>query len=217
MKTRILPLALLAAALAGCVQENEASPQFFAVCFPPDPDTTTGACIYPAACDSVALGTFWADVAVVTEAVAPIEIRNQLPDNSDPSTGRLNTNVAYINQFRFEFHLSGSSDTLPEEWVDANVTVPTSGSTVALVPLVPLGLRAYLAGLAGFTSGHFTVYVRAVGKYADDRYFSTGPFKVPVDVCNGCTPVFDCDPTTAAIELPFQCPQAGQYATAKCP
>ena len=212
MKTRILPLAALAAVLSGCPLENEASIQFYAVCFPPAPDTTTGACIYPDSCEAVALGTFWADVDYLTQpgrsgmAEAPIEIRNQLPSNADESIGRVNTNIAYIQQFRFEFVLPGSGATLPEEWVDANVTVPTSGSTVALVPVLPPATTALLSGLAG----HLMVNVRAVGQYADERYFETGPFKVPVDFCSGCYIAPVC--TTAVIA----CPQEGQYAAYDC-
>lgn len=206
MKTRILSLLPLAAALCGCLHENEASVQFYAVCYPPTP-TATG-CSYPDKCDQVALGTFWADTAVVREAVAPIEIRNQLPDNRDLSSGRLNTNVAYIQQFRMEFVLPGSGATLPEEWVDANVTVPTNGSTVGLVPILPPNIMTILAG----TTGHLMVNVRAVGRFADERYFVTGPFKVPVDICTGCSGAIACTaPAVAAA-----CPQLGQYAAQAC-
>jgi hypothetical protein len=208
MTTRILlPLAALAAVLSGCPLENEASIQFYAVCYPPAPDTTTGACVYSESCEAVALGTFWADVATVYQGVAPIEIRNQLPSNADESIGRVNTNIAYIQQFRLEFVLPGSGFTLPEEWVDANVTVPTSGSTVALVPVLPPSIVTVLGPLA---YDHLMVNIRAVGQYADDRYFETGPFKVPVDICRGCYVSGGC--ATAVIA----CPQEGQYAAYDC-
>ena len=213
MKTRILPLAALAAALAGCVQENEASIQFYAVCYPPEPDATTGACVYPESCEAVALGTFWADVSAVSAvagAVAPVEIRNQLFSNADDSVGRVNTNIAYIEQFRLEFVLPGGA-MLPEEWVDANVTVPTSGSTVALVPVLPAYTASVIGALIGTGSAHLVVNVRAAGVYADERTFETGPFKVPVDVCNGCYTAPGCGLTAL-----FACPQEGQYAFYAC-
>jgi len=228
MKTRILPLIALAAALCGCPHENEASVQWFAVCFPPAPDSTSGGCIFPSSCEAVALGTFYAYVDSIYEAVAPIEIRNQLPDNTDLTSGRLNTNVAYIEQFRLEF----GGTALPDEWVDTNVTVPTDGSTVALVPLLPPNTTFFLTTLLGGpgqpTFTHLMVSVRAAGRFADERTFVTGPFKVPVDVYDAppCPPPVagsvcysppDCDPVLAGIQAPLACPQLGQSAIVTCP
>ncbi len=99
MKTRILPLALLGAALSGCIQENYASLEFYGVCAGPTPDTTTGACVYSASCDLYALFTYWYDPAVVSELLVPIEMFNQLPNNADLSAGRVNTNDAIIEEW----------------------------------------------------------------------------------------------------------------------
>ena len=203
MKTRILPLAALAAVLSGCVQENHASIEFFAVCFPPEPDTTTGACSYGNTCELVLGGTFWADVSAVTEAVALIQLNNQLPNNEDLSVGRVNTNDAFIQQFRFEFVGTG----LPEVWVDANVTVPASSSQLAFVPVLPPNIVPLLAG----GSGHLVVSVRAAGRYLDERTFETGPYKVPVDFCSGCFA-----PPTCASGFYFVCIQPGQSGNYVC-
>jgi hypothetical protein len=78
---------------------------------------------------------------------------------------------------------------------------------VALVPVLPPSIVTVLAPLA---YDHLMVNIRAVGQYADDRYFETGPFKVPVDICRGCYVSGGC--ATAVIA----CPQEGQYAAYDC-
>ncbi len=203
MTTRILPLVALAAALAGCLQENHASIEFEAVCFPPEPDATKGTCDYSNTCDKVLGGTFWADVSVVTEAVALIQINNQLPNNEDLSAGRVNTNDAFIQQFRFEF----VGTALPEVWVDANVTVPAASSQLAFVPVLPPSTVLALTA----ASGHLVVTVRAAGRYTDERTFVTGPYKVPVDFCSGCFV-----PPTCASGVYFVCIQPGQSGNYVC-
>lgn len=199
MKIRARVLAALAMASGGCIVDNHASIEFFAVCSPPAPDTSNGACLYPASCETVALGTFTADVSFVTEAVAPIELRNQLPNNADLSIGRVNTNDAFIQ--RWLVGLGGL-----EFVVNANTTVPAAGSTVALVPLLPAAAVSLLAG----SGGQVVASVRAAGRYADDRTFETGPYEVPVDFCTGCYVPPIC--TTAVIA----CPQEGQSGFYDC-
>ncbi|HEY6105537.1 MAG TPA: hypothetical protein VIV59_06125 [Anaeromyxobacteraceae bacterium] len=209
MKTRILPLvALAAASLFGCSQENHASPEFMGICANPAPSAT--GCSYSATCEQYALFTYTYDPTVARELRVPIEMLNQLASNADPSSGRLNTNDAVIQQWNFEYLFGGSVALTAAE--STNVVLPASTHKTAVVPVVPASLNTTMRTLAAGTS--FVVNVRAAGRYADERYFETGPFKVParVDGFATFTPPITC---TAPAFL-VVCPQGGQSGTYGC-
>ena len=206
MKSHILALAALAATAAACVQENHSSVEFRGICANPAPDTSTGGCVYDSTCGAYALFTYWYDPSVAAELLVPIEMFNQLPDNTDLSIGRLNTNDAVIQQWRFEYLLGGF--VVLEEAAEDNLVVPAASHTVALVPVIPSSLNALVSGLG---AGSIVVNIRAAGRYLDERYFETGPFKVPAEFCNGCyTP-----PITCTTQL-LACPQTGQTGSYVC-
>lgn len=207
MKIRIPALlALASAALLACEQENHAGPEFVAICANPDPDA--GGCTYASTCDAVALFNYAYDPFVADDLLVPIEFSNPLLDNSDPSSGRVNTNDAFIQQWRFEYLAPATGAVVMTARFDQALTVPTEGTTVGLVPVIPESLRAWAQALVGVD---LVVNVRAAGRYADDRYFETGPFRVPVGI-GFAAPAISC----TAPAVPRACPQLGQSGTYAC-
>ena len=203
MKNRILPLVALAAVLCGCPQENHVGPEFLAICANPEPDT--GGCIYSSTCDAIALFNYQYDPAVAPDLLVPIEIFNQLVDNSDPSSGRLNTNDAVIQQWRFEYWYGGVM--VNTAAANQTLVVPASSHAVGLVPVIPAELNGWASAMP---PGDIVVDVRAAGRYADERYFETGPFRVPVGVTT-YVPYF-----CTAPDVLRACPQIGQSGTYAC-
>ena len=206
MKTRIPPLLALATALFGCVAENHASPEFMGICTNPAPDAS--GCLYSPTCDSYALFTYVYDPAAIPDLLVPIEMRNQLADNSDPTSGRVNTNDAVIQQFNFEY-LIGSNTPVLTASENVSVVLPAATTKTALVPVIPASLNATMSALPAGTQ--FVVNVRAAGRYADERYFETGPFRVPAGLLTYSPPL--------TCTLPDQleaCPQKGQSGSYAC-
>ena len=204
MKTRIPPLLALAGALCGCPQENHAGPEFFAICSNPEP---TPGCLYPAACEQIALFNYAYDPTVAPDLLVPIEMNNPLLDNSDPSSGRVNTNDAVIQQWRLEYLAGGIS--VATAAYDQTQVVPAASHTVALVPVIPVSLNLWAQGLP--SGAELVVNVRAAGRYLDERYFETGPFRVPVSIGTYSAPL-NCTPPD---EL-RACPQVGQTGSYAC-
>lgn len=211
MKTRFLPLLALAAALSACHQENQASLEFYGICDNPKPDGTTGGCTYTSSCALYALFTYWYDPISASELLVPIEMFNQLPNNADLSAGRVNTNDAVIQEWRFEYLLGGilfADATSPD-----NVVVPAGSHKTAIVPVFPASMNALMSAFPSGTT--FVVNVRAAGRYLDDRYFETGPFRVPAAVKSPYT-TYAPPPTCTAPAYAAACPQIGQSATYGC-
>ncbi len=204
MKTPILALAALAAALSGCVLDNYASPEFFGICGNPAPDSTTGFCTYSSTCGTY-MSSYWYDPAYGNGLVVPIEIVNQLPNNADVTALRVNTNDAVIEQWEFDYAVGnpGSYATFQSATFGTTVVVPAASHVVALVPVVPAGLGVFLPA--------FIVNVRAVGRYLDDRTFETGPFGVQVYQATYSAPVLSS--CTGYVGI---CPQPGQAGTPGC-
>ena len=205
MKTRIPPLLALAA-LLGCIQENHASPEFMGICTNPAPDKS--GCLYSPTCDSYALFTYVYDPAATPDLLVPIEMRNQLADNSDPTSGRVNTNDAVIQQFNFEY-LIGSNTPVLTASENVSVVLPAATTKTALVPVIPASLNATMSALPAGTQ--FVVNVRAAGRYADERYFETGPFRVPAGLITYSPPL-----TCTAPDQLEACPQRGQSGSYAC-
>ncbi|HEU4383077.1 MAG TPA: hypothetical protein VFR85_06165 [Anaeromyxobacteraceae bacterium] len=206
MKTRILPLLALAGALFGCVQENHASPEFTGICANPAPSDT--GCSYAATCEQYALFNYYYDPFAAADLEVPIEMRNQLADNSDPSSGRINTNDAVIQQFNFEYLIGGNTPVLTAS-EDVNFTLPAASSKTAIVPVIPASLNGLMRTLPAGTA--FVVAVRAAGRYADERYFETGPFRVPAGVATYSPPLICTAPDFLAA-----CPKIGQSGSYAC-
>ncbi len=211
MKTRVLAhLAALSLALVlpGCV-DNQAFLEFDAMCFPDAP--TTGTCPASAATCTTVVGDgrLFVDLAVVGELIQQIQINNQLPNNADKTTNRVNTNDAQIEEFRFTYSTAGAS--IPAATVKQSVLVPAAGSQSPFVVVMPASILAVLSGLSLPTE--VLVNVSAAGHLKDGSSFVVGPYPIPVTVCSVCTPTLVC---TTAGQVPTCCPQPGQVANCAC-
>jgi hypothetical protein len=215
MKTRTLAAAALALGLSACAAEF--SPvNIFAICSPPDPDTATGSCLYPATCDTVFAGTPVLDVTTAqVDFRLPVQIDNALVDNAKPADGRINTNDATIQSFEMTY----AGVALATWSVGAAITVPTSGSSGAVLRLIPVAYFPALAPLGGATT-NIAVNVRAHGILASQDSFTTAWFKIPVAVCSGClASSFACTPPAVLVTCPSAVAPGvapGQTATPAC-
>jgi hypothetical protein len=201
-----LPLAF---GLPGCV-DNQAFIEFANLCFP-QPATAANTC--PASSNTcttiVGEGRLFVDIGVVGELIQQIQINNQLPDNADATTGRVNTNDALIEEFRFTYSTAGAS--IPSTSSPQTVLVPAANSQSPFVIVMPPGIIAVLSALS--TPREVVVNVSAAGHLKDGSTFVAGPYPIPVDVCSGCAGVTTCP---QAGQLPTYCPQFGQTASVAC-
>jgi len=215
MKTRTLAAAALALGLSACAAEF--SPVgIFAICSPPDPDATTGSCLYPATCDTVFAGTPVLDAQVAqVDFRLPVQIDNSMTDNANAVDGRINTNDAYIQSFEMTY--SGAA--LPPWSVGAAITVPTAGSSGAVLRLIPVAYFPTLAP-AGSATTTVVVNVRGHGHLDSQDSFTTAWFQVPVEVCSGCRAFsFACTAPAVLVTCPSAFrpgDQPGQTATPAC-
>jgi hypothetical protein len=215
MKTRTLAAAALALGLSACAAEF--SPVgIFAICSPPDPDTTTGKCLYPATCDTVFGGTPVLDVLTAQlDFRLPVQIDNALVDNSSLVDGRINTNNANIQSFEMTY--TGAA--LAPWSAGAAITVPTAGSSGAVLRLIPVAYFPALAPLGSATT-NIVVNVRAHGILTSQDSFTTAWFKIPVAVCAGClASSFTCTPPAVLVTCPSAAAPGlppGQTATPAC-
>ncbi len=111
MKTHALVFSALLLGFTGCVGNN-ASVELGRICTHPKPDSTSGACLYPATCDVGQLDNQRVDLAASpgfenSYLWTPIQVSNQLPNNEDTTIGRLNTNDAFIQEARLSFQIGG--------------------------------------------------------------------------------------------------------------
>ncbi len=180
---RIRTLAAIGAALGLSACAAEFSPiAFFAICAPPAPDATAGACVYPATCANSFAGTPLLDATTAgTDFRLSFQITNPLVNNADNANGRVNTNDAIVQSYEIQY--PGTS--LATVTVPAAVTVPTAGTAGALVPLIPAQYFPMLAP-PGSATTTLTLNLRAHGVLASQDPFTTAWFQVPVKICSGC-------------------------------
>ena len=215
MKIRTLAATVLALGLSACAAEFSGV-GIYAICSPPPPDATTGSCLYPATCDAVLAGTPVLDVTTAqVDFRLPVQINNLLADNSNAADGRINTNNAFIESFEMTY--SGAS---VAPWtVGAAVTVPTAGSSGALLRLIPVAYFPALAP-AGSATSNIQVNVRAHGVLGSQDSFTTAWFSVPVAICAGClASEFTCTPPAVLVTCPSAAAPGiapGQTATPAC-
>jgi hypothetical protein len=181
MTTRTLAAALLAAALSGCAADF-APVAIYEICAPPEPDATTGVCVYPATCEASLAGSPRLDVqTALVDFRLPVQLNNSLVNNASTADGRINTNDAFIESFEMTY--TGAS--VNPVTIDVAITVPAAGSAGALLPLIP---QAYFAALTPppSTTTSILVNVRGHGKLTSQDSFTTAWFQVPVTICAGC-------------------------------
>jgi hypothetical protein len=213
MNARTLIALLLAAAAAGCV-DNNGSVRISSACFPPTPNDD-GSCSYPAACESVMMGNLWVDTTYVPTGGTlywPFQADNQRPDNG-ARDGGTNTATAFITGFKISY--TSAVVSLPDANLDDTTrTVEAQGSTVLSIPVIPAGIAALLSANPGLLA-QVRAEIRAKGHYGDGQDFETGPFSVVVNVENGGWLGVSC-PDPAAPNPIGMCPQPGQTGVVLC-
>ncbi len=192
MKTRAtlraLPLLALAfVGAAGCA--DNASVQVQAICSPTDDCTFSGTCDtqyigYP----TLDIGTSASDVLWLV-----LQVGNQLPNNADSDTWRVNTNDAHVDETVVEYQgaLGGSKS------VGSNFLVPAGGSAVVSVKL----------DMTGAVVGPVLATLRMRGYFDDGTRFETGEFPISITVCSGCVPACltaTCPPSSSG-QAPLVC------------
>ncbi len=138
-----LALASVVAATLACVRSNHGSVQISELCANPTP--TDQGCVFSAGtCSQVnADGFLGADLALTGDTLEyPLQIDNQRPDNSDATTGRTNTNNAFVE--RFDMRYEGPGVNLSASF-SQSATVPAAGSTVVVAAIIPSSAGASLA------------------------------------------------------------------------
>jgi hypothetical protein len=186
----ILAFAALLGAGATCCVDNRASISMQMLCYPND------TCEFSETCDVQLIGYPTIDVGSTGALVLFVQVANQVPNNEDTATGRVNSNDAHVDEIvaQFEGAVGG------EMVIGANAYLPAGGTTVMDLPLL---MPATVA------SGEAVARVRLRGYYDHGARFETGDFPITFFTCNGCLPLAACDPGVAA------CPQDGQ-APLKC-
>ena len=214
MNIRTLAAAVLALGLSACAAEFSAV-GIYSICAPPDPDTTSGSCLYPATCDANFAGTPVLDVTTAQiDFRLPFQIDNDLVDNSNLRDGRVNTNDAFITSF--EINYAGAAIA---PWTDVqSITVPAEGSSGALLRLIPV---QYFPALVppGAATLSLVVNVRGHGKLGSQDSFTTAWFQVPVEVCAGCRAAPVCPAGSVMVSCPSSAPgqtSPGQSASVAC-
>ena len=109
-----------------------------------------------------------------------LQVENQLPENGNASTGRVNTNDAHVDEAIVEYE----GVAFPKVVQGMNLWVPAGGGSVVKVEVVP----GTLGGTLGAFSGNLVGNVRLGGYFDDGTRFETGDFPVTVRVCQGCLP-----------------------------
>lgn len=212
MTTR-LAAAFIAFGLAGsgCTVDDHASVQIFAVCAPPEDATLCG---FDGACDRLLASDRPFVVSQVDFGLGPaanqlemfVQFDNQMPDNADPSSGRVNTNDFVLEDYQIS--LSGPLGAAGTFVHPANATVPAESSFVPVVPIIPAVAMPFVAAqIPPGTTGLAVAEVVARGRFLDGSHHETGPFRVAVNVFNG---VFD-------VLTDLVCPKPGEVVTAVCP
>jgi len=223
----------LAVGAGGCV-DNHASVQIFAICAPP---ADAAACSTAGECEAV-LANRPAVITLVDPgnplAIPPIparynsldlfvQVNNRMPDNSDESAGRVNTNDAIIERILLSFQIQsftvgGVAPVIPATglvYPFAQV-VPTNSSTTPMVPLIPREIMEPLDTLLiNDDDGRAVVLVEVAfaGHLEDGTDFETAAHTFAVDVIYGIVTL----PTCPAGEvLKAVCPHAGQTSSITC-
>jgi hypothetical protein len=213
MNVRTLATLLLVAAAAGCSVDNNASVRISAVCYPPTPDET-GHCSYSATCDGVWLSNLAVDTTFLATGGTlywPLQVDNQRPSNATPD-GATNTAIAFITGYKIAY--TSSTVTIPDAIVDDTTrTIPSSGTAVLTVPIIPVKVATLLGATAGLLAD-VRAEIQATGNYADGTTFETGLFSVQVKVVNGTWGPATCaDPLQ---KVTGYCPQPGQSSIYAC-
>jgi hypothetical protein len=219
MKTAQRLLLALPLLLSACV-EQKVPIFFFGICAPPEDAVK---CAFSETCDQLLIAPrpsvvtqvqIGAAPAFTNQLVLPLQLNNQLVDNTDLEAGRTNTHDAIVESYELTFSgtITAGKVTYP-----ANGVVPAEGTTVLIVPVIPtIALAEIQAGMAAATTTEVPVVVDVVakGRLGDGSTFETGTYQVSVDVFDAVFTGYACqDPTEVVLGV---CPNVGQTASVSC-
>lgn len=205
MNARTLSLLLLGALVGGvgCLDDRaQTSVQMAQIC------SATDDCTFAATCDQQHIGSVIIDVSLTNELVLFLQMNNQLQNNADLASGRVNTNNAHLTQVTVEYDgvaLPSGGSSPP-----ANIQIPANGSTTAGVVAVHAAAGNALALLPALPV-EFTARIKGHGYFDNGRTFETGEYPVRMVACDGCLGVIACTPPA----LPQACPGFGQTPAAQ--
>jgi hypothetical protein len=218
MRTRLLVTLALSACFFGCAK-NATSIEIESICANPDP---TPGCLYSDKCDIGELSKIWVDLALSEQSISlgraylviPMQVQNQLIDDTDASSGHTNTHDAVITEARLSYEATGFNLNdvvahIGSDWISAATT------QIVFVPIIPknVGDAMITSGVFGATTLEVTVKLRLAGHYKDETSFETAEHAVYVDVINGGFAYPACP--TAGTTM-YGCPQLGQVGSVKC-
>ncbi len=198
MKTRIASLLPLLA-LAACAKNN-ASVEIAAVCAPPK---DASKCSFSSKCDMVNIGYNAIDVGVAGASLwLFLQVNNQLPNNGNLQTGRLNTNDAWVNEYEITFDV-GLSDVTGPVPGGASMIPAGSSSVISILPIDATAASTLSTAVPAGAGINIVGHLRLKGVYADTTAFETGVFDVAIYACSSCSGT---PPTCAAGDYLAVCP-----------
>ncbi len=157
-----LPLVAVAAFAGASACAPNAAVEVQAICYPTDD------CTFGSTCDKVLIG----DPATSTGTVTLfVQVGNQLANNANANTMRVNTNDAHVDEIQIE------SPTGAITKIGTNQLVPAKGSTIVGVTLTGMS-----------TTGLSVSTVIMRGFFDDGTRFETGDFPIAVVGCTSCIP-----------------------------
>ena len=201
MNRRLLPIAIAAAAAAGCTV-TAPTVAFSAICSMPDAAT----CAFGGTCDAQILSPAAIDLSITNELFLGVEAHNQALDNSDKASGRINTHDAYVQEIDISY--AGGALAIPSTSARMQQRIPANGTAVLGILPIPAG-----AGLTGGSLGFGTTTqviatMKGKGIFGDGSSFETPEFEIPITICNGCLGAIP--PCADPVQTLFVCPQDGQ-------
>lgn len=190
MNLRALAVLGLAIALTGCTVETTPSLFVVGICGSPDDPAK---CTAPAGeCTTYLNGQLFTYASVLTAGgaydnflTAVAEVNNQAPDNSDASTGRVNTRDAIIESAKISYSSPGLAISSVEPQ-DLFTPVRAAGKSTIFLPIMSTATVQQIIGLlpAGTASVDVIAHLKLAGHYVDGTTFETGTFDIPARVLN---------------------------------
>jgi hypothetical protein len=161
LSPRLLVL-LAAVAAAGCAPDR-ASLEVAAICGMPD------TCKFNATCDTVYAGMIYYNSTGARPLNLPIQLDNQLLNNGNPGTSRVNTNDAHITGYRMEYGPGGPASITVDS---GHEVIPAGGSSLVFINAL----------YNGAPFGRYTASVVFIGYFDNGREFELEPWPMGVEV-----------------------------------
>jgi hypothetical protein len=217
----VLTLALALGALAGGCKKNTVSIQAFATCTMPDD------CKFSGKCDTYLNATPRLDLAYAESMWLAVEVHNNMPNNADTESGRLNTHDAHFESYDLSY--SGVTAAIDPATITglsgsggpAQQIIPAEGTAVIGFEPFPIHVvNAILSSGGAIPTGpdYDTVVVTVTfkGRLEDGSDWDVD-YKIPVELCANCLSYTCTDPSQiplSACPSMFQLPRGALTCTA---